>query len=55
MTTHLLKRLLGVKYPIIQAPMAGGMTNPNLVSEVCNSDALGFLASGYIPASTLEK
>ncbi|KAL4471754.1 hypothetical protein ABPG74_008647 [Tetrahymena malaccensis] len=55
MKNHLLKQIFGIKYPIIQAPMAGGMTNPNLVSSVCNADALGFLASGYVSASVLEK
>lgn len=55
MKNHLLKRLFGIKYPIIQAPMAGGITTPNLVSSVCNSDALGFLASGYLNSRDLEK
>jgi NAD(P)H-dependent flavin oxidoreductase YrpB (nitropropane dioxygenase family) len=34
--------------------MAGGMTTPNLVSAVCNSQALGFLASGYTKSTMLE-
>ena len=29
-----LTRLLGLQYPIVQAPMAGGPTTPDLVAEV---------------------
>ena len=31
---------LGIRYPIIQAPMAGGATTPELVAAVSNSGAL---------------
>ena len=36
-----LLALLGTRYPIIQAPMAGGPTTPELVAAVCNAGALG--------------
>jgi len=42
-----LKRL-GIKFPIIQAPMAGGLTTPELVAAVCNAGGLGSLAAAYL-------
>lgn len=39
---------LGLLYPIIQAPMAGGATTPELVAAVSNSGGLGSLAAGYL-------
>ncbi|WP_158998761.1 NAD(P)H-dependent flavin oxidoreductase [Pigmentibacter ruber] len=45
----------GIKFPIIQAPMAGGGSSPKLVSAVGNNGALGFLAAGYLSADDLEK
>ncbi|MDN3016012.1 nitronate monooxygenase [Paenibacillus sp. BSR1-1] len=41
-------RLLKVKYPIIQAPMAGGITSSELVAAVSNSGALGMIGAGYM-------
>ncbi|MGP3979925.1 nitronate monooxygenase [Streptomyces sp. KR80] len=34
-------------YPIVQAPMAGGVSGPELASAVCDAGGLGFLAAGY--------
>jgi len=34
--------------PIIQAPMAGGITNPELVAAVSNTGALGSRGAGYM-------
>jgi nitronate monooxygenase len=34
-------------YPIVQAPMAGGASNPRLAAAVAASGGLGFLAAGY--------
>ncbi|MEU3404112.1 nitronate monooxygenase [Streptomyces sp. NPDC006670] len=34
-------------YPIVQAPMAGGVSGPPLVAAVCEAGGLGFLAGGY--------
>ncbi|MFD7865062.1 nitronate monooxygenase [Streptomyces sp. NPDC057682] len=35
------------RYPIVQAPMAGGAACPELVAAVCEAGGLGFLAAGY--------
>lgn len=35
------------RYPIVQAPMAGGVSDPQLVGAVAEAGALGFLAAGY--------
>lgn len=35
------------RYPIVQAPMAGGASCPQLVAAVGDAGALGFLAAGY--------
>lgn len=37
--------LLGIRYPIIQAPMGGGWTTPELVAAVSNAGGLGMLAA----------
>ncbi|MFI8945339.1 nitronate monooxygenase [Streptomyces sp. NPDC053750] len=34
-------------YPIVQAPMAGGVSVPALAAAVCEAGGLGFLAAGY--------
>ena len=39
---------LGVKFPIIQAPMGGGLSTPELVAAVCNAGGLGSLAAAYL-------
>jgi nitronate monooxygenase len=40
--------LLGVEHPIIQAPMAGGATTPELVAAVANAGALGMIGAAYL-------
>ncbi|GAA2984460.1 nitronate monooxygenase [Streptomyces fulvorobeus] len=35
------------RYPIVQAPMAGGVSGPELVGAVAEAGGLGFLAAGY--------
>jgi nitronate monooxygenase len=47
---------LGIKYPIIQAPMAGGgVTTPELVAEVSKAGALGSIGAGMMnPQAILE-
>ncbi|MEV6074995.1 nitronate monooxygenase [Streptomyces sp. NPDC052069] len=35
------------RYPIVQAPMAGGVSSPELVGAVADAGGLGFLAAGY--------
>jgi nitronate monooxygenase len=43
-----LLRRLGIEHPIIQAPMAGGATTPELVIAVSEARALGFLGAAYL-------
>ena len=43
-----LTQTLGIRYPIIQAPMAGGPTRPELVAAVSNAGGLGSLGAGYM-------
>ena len=47
MTQSDFLRELGLKHPIIQAPMAGGPSTPELVAAVSNAGALGSLGSAY--------
>ena len=51
-TNGLLERL-GISEPIIQAPMAGGATTPELVSAVSKAGALGFLGAAYLTAEAI--
>lgn len=39
---------LGMTCPIIQAPMGGGFTTPELVAAVCEAGGLGSLAAPYL-------
>lgn len=39
---------LGIKYPILQAGMAGGVTTPQLVAAVSNAGGLGTLGAAYM-------
>ncbi|MDX1656259.1 MAG: nitronate monooxygenase [Candidatus Competibacteraceae bacterium] len=43
-----LTRRLELRYPLIQAPMAGGATTPELVAAVCNAGGLGSLGADYL-------
>ena len=47
--------LLGVRYPLIQAPMAGGWTTPGLVSAVSNAGGFGSLAGAGVPPERLRE
>jgi nitronate monooxygenase len=40
-------RLDDLALPIVQAPMAGGISTPTLAAAVCEAGGLGFLAAGY--------
>lgn len=42
------------QYPIIQAPMAGGATTPQLVAAVSNAGALGSLAASLLSPAAME-
>ena len=52
--TNLTKKL-GIALPIIQAPMAGGATTPQLVAAVSNAGGLGSLAAGYIAPDEIKQ
>ncbi|WP_239328957.1 nitronate monooxygenase [Paenibacillus sp. ACRRX] len=43
-----LCKLLGVRYPLIQAGMAGGVTTPELVAAVSEAGGLGTLGAAYM-------
>ena len=52
-TTGLLKGrgvapLFGLHWPIVQAPMAGGITTPALVAASCEAGALGSLGAAVL-------
>ncbi|WP_042220661.1 NAD(P)H-dependent flavin oxidoreductase [Oceanobacillus manasiensis] len=47
--------IFNVKYPIIQAPMAGGVTTTRLVTEVANGGGLGMIGAGYMSPNQLRK
>jgi len=46
---------LGIKYPIIQAGMAGGATTPELVSAVSNAGGLGILSATQLTPIQLKE
>jgi nitronate monooxygenase len=48
MLKNTLTELLKIKFPIIQAPMAGGITTSTLVAEVSNAGGLGMIGAGYM-------
>jgi nitronate monooxygenase len=47
-------RELGVRLPVLAAPMAGGPSTPQLVTAAWNAGSLGFLAAGYKSPGDLE-
>jgi nitronate monooxygenase len=50
-----LTEQLGIRYPILQAPMAGGPGTPQLVAAVSNAGGLGSLAGGYLQPEALRQ
>ena len=46
---------LGITYPIIQAPMAGGATTPELIATVSNFGGLGSLGGGATSPAVLQE
>ena len=46
---------IGIRFPIIQAPMAGGVDTPALVAEVGNAGALGSLGASYLSAAQIDE
>ncbi|MBS4197076.1 NAD(P)H-dependent flavin oxidoreductase [Lederbergia citri] len=56
MLNNELTKLLNIDYPIIQAPMAGGISTTALVSSVSNYGGLGMIGAGYLnPSQTREQ
>ncbi|MCL6627612.1 MAG: nitronate monooxygenase [Alicyclobacillus shizuokensis] len=47
-------RMLRIKYPLIQAGMAGGPTTPELVAAVSNAGGLGTIGGGYLQPEQLR-
>ncbi|MBS4191852.1 nitronate monooxygenase [Bacillus sp. FJAT-49705] len=47
--------MLGISYPFFQAPMAGGITTPELISESSNCGGLGNLGAGYMKPEEIKK
>lgn len=54
MHTVELAKALNITYPIIQAPMAGGIATPELVSAASNEGGLGSIAAGYLSPDALR-
>lgn len=50
-----VSKLLKIKFPVIQAPMAGGPTTPELVSAVSNGGGLGTFGAGYSTPGDLDR
>jgi|1186.fasta_scaffold01704_3 nitronate monooxygenase len=50
-----LARRLGLAVPIVQAPMAGGWTTPELVAAVAEAGGLGMLAGARVTAEQLRE
>ncbi|HLR71046.1 MAG TPA: nitronate monooxygenase, partial [Pseudogracilibacillus sp.] len=55
MLKNSLTQLLQIKYPIIQAPMAGGITTTELVTSVSNYGGLGSVGAGYMSPDALRQ
>lgn len=51
---QLLLKLLKIQFPLIQSPMAGGATTPELVAAVSNSGCLGSIGAGYLSREELS-
>ncbi|MCV9952401.1 nitronate monooxygenase [Paenibacillus sp. BT-177] len=50
-----LTRTLKIRYPIFQAPMAGGVSTSELVAAVSNAGGLGNLGGGYLTPEQLRR
>lgn len=48
-------KILEIDYPLIQAPMAGGITTPELIAAVSNAGALGSLGAGYLEPEAIRR
>ncbi|WP_045516656.1 NAD(P)H-dependent flavin oxidoreductase [Neobacillus niacini] len=55
MLTNGMTEVLKIEYPIIQAPMAGGITTSTLVAEVSKSGGLGMIGAGYMTPNQIRE
>ena len=46
---------LGIEHPIIQGPMGGGASTPELAAAVCNAGGLGSLACSYFKPEQIRE
>ncbi len=53
--TTTLAELIGIDHSIIQAPMAGGTTTPELVAAVSNAGGLGSIGAAYLTADQITE
>jgi len=49
-----LCHMLGIEHPIIQAPMAGGPTTPELAAAVSGAGGLGSIGAGYMSPGDMD-
>ncbi|MEW6420897.1 MAG: nitronate monooxygenase [Deinococcota bacterium] len=50
-----LRERLGLRVPVIQAPMAGGPTTPGLVASVSQAGGLGSLGAAYLTPGQIQE
>lgn len=55
MTRNALTQMFDIEVPIVQAPMAGGPTTPELVAAVSNAGGLGSLGAAYLAPDVLRE
>lgn len=55
MLKNKMTELLKIENPIIQAPMAGGITTSKLVAEVSNAGGLGMIGAGYMTPNQIRE
>ncbi|WP_078380777.1 NAD(P)H-dependent flavin oxidoreductase [Sutcliffiella halmapala] len=56
MLNNEINEFLKIEVPIIQAPMAGGVTTSKLVAEVSSAGGLGMIGAGYMtPSQTRDQ
>ena len=54
-STTVLTERLGIRYPIIQAPMTSGPGTPQLAAAVANAGGLGALAASHLQPEQLQQ
>lgn len=47
-------KTFGIRYPIVQAGMAGGVTTPELVASVSNAGGLGIIGAAYMTPEAIR-